>query len=78
MREYKVKRVLEFKNDKGKKEYYSIGDAIIMIYEDFNDGEIEIKGNIVGIEDDGYLLVDRYKTLHIEKYYLSNIVYMIK
>ena len=78
MFKYEVKRVLEFKNDKCKTEYLSVGDDIIMGYEDYNEGVIEIKGEVLGIEDDGYLLIYRHKTLKIEKYELCNIIFLIK
>lgn len=77
---YDIKRVLKFNNGKcgSKTEYYSVDDMIIMGYEDVNDGEIEIRGYIVGIEDDGYLLIYNHKSGRIQKYYLSNITFMIK
>lgn len=76
---YKVKRVLEFKNDKQcKTEYFSVGDSIIMIYEDINEGNVEIKGEIVGVEDEGYLLIASNKTLGIHRYYLYNVRFISK
>lgn len=74
---YDIKRILEFKNEKCKSDYFSIDDDIWLIYEDFNEGDIEVKGKIVGIEEDGYLLISNTKTLRIEMYYLSNIKHLI-
>lgn len=73
---YNVKRVLEFKNESGKREHFSVGDNIVMIYDDFNDGEEEVRGKIVGIEDSGYLLITSKMSTRIYMYYLSNIKYL--
>lgn len=78
MCKYDIKTVLELKNEKSSKEYFSVDDVVEMIYEDFNDGEIEVKGKIVGIEDDGYLLIYNFKSLNSEYYYLSNVKYIVR
>lgn len=53
---YELRRCLSFKNRGDKTKHYFENDNIIFIYEDCNEGEIEVKGVIFGFTESDIIL----------------------
>ena len=53
---YELRRCLSFKNRDDKTKHYFENDDIILIYEDYNEGEIEVKGVVFGFTESDIIL----------------------
>ena len=72
---YDVRTCLSFKNKGEETKHYFEKDNIVIIFEDCNDGAIEIKGKVFCFTDDGIVL---YVNGRLEVYPYCDIIYIDK
>ena len=73
---YDVRNCLSFKNDGEETKHYFEEDEVILIIEDYDNGDFTVEGIIVCITEDTIIL--RTTNGRLESYYLAYIMSMSK